>query len=73
MRAAGEAIVTVVCASLASGCGSVCNVASGNADRPYGGVERDIAFLSEKRDTPLGSNVSNGGGRSSCWHSSAGK
>jgi uncharacterized protein YceK len=64
MKAAHVATVAALCAALASGCGTICNVASGNADRPYGGVAFDLAVLSSKRETPLVSNDggNNGGG-----------
>jgi hypothetical protein len=62
MKATYAATVAALCAALASGCGTICNVASGNADRPYGGVALDLAVLSSKRDTPLVSNGCDGGG-----------
>ena len=37
-----------------SGCGTIGNLASGNPDVPFGGVQRDIALLEKPRETQSG-------------------
>jgi hypothetical protein len=48
------AAMLALCGFSASGCGTIGNLASGNPDVPFGGVQRDIALVEKPRETPSG-------------------
>jgi uncharacterized protein YceK len=44
-------LAVAIWASLLSGCGTVCNLASGNPAVPFGGVQRDFSVLNTSKST----------------------
>ncbi|HEY7311087.1 MAG TPA: hypothetical protein VH643_17110 [Gemmataceae bacterium] len=57
MKTVGIAALAVTAAFLLSGCGTICNLASGDPDI-YGGVKKDVTFI----QTPNSGGVSGQGG-----------
>jgi uncharacterized protein YceK len=54
-------VVLVLCVALEAGCGTICNLTSGNPEVPFGGVQKDLEVLQTPRTD--GGRLSNPSGK----------
>jgi hypothetical protein len=55
MKAAHAALAAALAGVLPCGCGTICNLASGDPQVPYGGVQKDLEHIETPSDHSLGS------------------